>query len=88
MSKKIRFELNRAGVRELLQGGEMQSIINSAAEQISANAADMAGGLEYQVETGTGKSRCWASVKPGSIHAYHKTLKQNILEKAKRSVSV
>lgn len=72
----------------MLQGAEMQSIITGVAEQISANAADMAGGLEFQVETGTGKSRCWASVKPGSIHAFHKTLKHNILEKAKRSVSV
>ncbi|MBR3240235.1 MAG: hypothetical protein IKF99_17570 [Oscillospiraceae bacterium] len=85
---KVKFELNKAGVRELLQGGEMQSIINSAAEQISANAADMAGGLEFEVQTGTGSSRCWASVKPGSIHAYKKTLKHNIMEKAKRSVSV
>lgn len=88
MSKNVKFELNEAGVRELLKSGEMQSIINGAAQQISANASDMSGGLEYPVETGTGRNRCFASVKPGSIHAYRKALKHNILEKAKRSVSV
>jgi len=85
---KIRFELNTAGVRELLQSGEMQGIIADAANMIASNASDMSGGLEYNAEVKMGANRVAATVRPGSIHAYHKTRKENILEKAKRSVKV
>lgn len=85
---KIRFELNTAGVRELLQSGEMQSIISEAAEQVASSASDLSGGLEYNAEVKMGANRVAATVRPGSIHAFHKNRKENILEKAKRSVKV
>lgn len=85
---KIRFELNTAGVRELLQSGEMQSIISEAAEQVASSASDISGGLEYNAEVKMGANRVAATVRPGSAHAFYKNRKENILEKAKRSVKV
>lgn len=85
---KILFELNTAGVRELLQSGEMQSIIENAANQVASTATDMSGGLAYEAEVKMGANRVAATVRPGSIHAFYKNRKENILEKAKRSVKV
>lgn len=85
---KIRFELNTAGVRELLQSGEMQNIISEAAEQVASSASDISGGLEYNAEVKMGANRVAATVRPGSAHAFYSNRKHNILEKAKRSVKV
>lgn len=88
MAKDFRFVLNPSGVRELLKGPEMASIINGAAERIAAQAETISGGLPYEAGGGSGKNRVYATVKSGSVHAYNKTRKENILEKAKRSVKV
>lgn len=88
MGKSVSFELNSAGVRELLQSPEMGAIIQNAAEQVAAKAESLSGGLAFDVSTGTGSTRVWGAVRPGSIHAYHKTRRDNILEKAKRGVKI
>lgn len=85
---KVKFLLNSSGVRDLLRSSEMGAIIQSAAQQVAAEAEGMSGGLPFDVDSGAGRNRVYATVKPGSIHAYHKTRKENILEKAKRSVRV
>jgi hypothetical protein len=85
---KVKFFLNPSGVRELLRGPEMSAIVQSAAQQVAAEAEGMSGGLPFDVDGGAGRNRVYATVKPGSIHAFHKTRKENILEKAKRSVKV
>lgn len=88
MAKGVTVELNFSGVRELMQSGEIQAIVNGAAEQAASAAGDLSGGLPYDVRSGVGKNRAWATVKPGSIHARNKDRKENILEKAKRGVHV
>lgn len=40
MSERIRFKLNLAGLNEIMKSGEMQSVLNSAAEQIAGAAGD------------------------------------------------
>ena len=40
MSNNIRFELNRAGVRELLQSGEMAAIVTSLGGGVASRAGD------------------------------------------------
>lgn len=85
---KVKFFLNSSGVRDLLRSSEMSSIVQSAAQQVAAEAEGLSGGLPFDVDGGAGRNRVYATVKPGSIHAFHKTRKENILEKAKRSVKV
>lgn len=84
---KIRFVLNSDGVRELLKSAEMQSVINSAAEQVKSRAEELSG-LEFETSSTVGRTRCSSRVSPASIHAYHKAMKDNIMEKAKRSVKI
>lgn len=88
MSKNVTVVLNYPGVRELLKSPEMAEIVNGTAEKIAAQAETLSGGLPYETSGGSGKNRVYATVKSGSIHAYNKTRKENILEKAKRSVKV
>lgn len=46
MAEKIKFELSLAGLNELMKSGEMQAVLNSAAEQIADAAGD-----GYEVES-------------------------------------
>lgn len=84
---KAEFKLNGAGVRELLQGAEMQSILQTAAEKAAA-AAMSDSGLEYNVEPRMGKKRAKAIVTPGNAHAYYSNLKHNWLLKALGSARI
>lgn len=43
---KLNFKLNLSGLNELMKGSEMQSVLNSAANQIAGAAGD-----GYEVET-------------------------------------
>lgn len=88
MAKTVTVVLNFPGVRELMQSAEMQGVINNAAAQVAASAEKLSGGLEFDVKQGVGKTRAWASVSPGSVHAIRKDRKDNVLERAKRSVKV
>lgn len=83
MAKSVKFELNRSGVRELMQSAAMASIVNEAARKMQTVCGD-----GYEVTTQSGKTRVNAEVHAATPHAYYSNLKHNTLEKAKRSVSI
>lgn len=88
MAKKVRFELNRAGVRDLMRGAEMSRVIEDAANRVASNATSISDGAAFDVESGVGRNRVYASVKPADAAAYYKTRRDNVMEKAQRSVTV
>jgi len=51
MSKRG-FELNREGVRELLQSAEMAGVIREFSDQVLANAGGQSAGYGMNVQTG------------------------------------
>lgn len=60
---KVRFELNRAGVAELLKGAEMQAILTEKAEEVHGRCtAGSVGTDEYSVNTAVKGSRDRKSV--------------------------
>lgn len=77
MPKKIKFELNRAGVRELLRSEQMKNICKEYADKAKARL-----GEGYEVTTYTGKNRVNASVKAVSSEAIAENLKDNTILKA------
>ncbi len=78
MSKgKIRFELNRAGVRELLKSKEAETVCLEYANAISARAGD-----GYEVDTYIGKNRVNASVMAATYKARKDNYENNTLLKA------
>lgn len=74
---KVRFELNRKGVRELMRGEAMQGILQSYAEAVQQRVGD-----GYELTTHVGVNRANASVHAASEEAYQDTLKNNSLLKA------
>lgn len=74
---KFKFELNRDGVRELMQGQTMQEILKTKASEIQRRAGE---GFESDIHVG--KTRANAMVYPGDPKAYFRNLKSNILLKA------
>lgn len=76
MSKVI-IELNSAGVGSLLKGAELQEFCRKKAEAI----ADRATG-QWEVETGVGKYRSFASVSTKDRATYSENLRSNTLLKA------
>lgn len=74
---KMKFKLNRAGVRELLKSGEMMGICQEHASQIAARA-----GEGYETSTYTGVNRVNASVKASTPEAVRDNLENNTLLKA------
>lgn len=74
---KMRFELNRAGVRELLRSSEMMSICKGY-----ANSALSQLGNGYEVTTHTGKNRVNASVIADTYQAKRDNLENNSIIKA------
>ena len=77
MSKNFRFELNRAGVRELLQSGEMASMVASLGDGVAARA-----GGGYEVTTMVGKNRVNCRVAATTDVARKNNLETNALLKA------
>lgn len=78
MGKTIRFELNRAGVRELLQGGSIGML-----QEIAAGVLGRAGS-GYAMDSRIGKNRANAMVYADSNEAYRDNLNNNTLLKALR----
>jgi len=74
---KVKFELNSAGVRELLQSAEMAGICKQYADQVQGRC-----GEGYTVDTYTGKTRVNASVHAATFKARRDNLKHNTLLKA------
>lgn len=77
-AKLEKFELNYAGVGELLKSGEMKSALISYANQVANRAG--AGYVAYVAPT-----RAVVSVETGTEEAYRDNLENNTLEKAIRS---
>lgn len=73
----FKFELNRAGVSELLKSAEMQSILSGYAEAVAGRAGD---GVEVEVKAG--KRRAYANIRAVSFAARLRNNKNNTLLKA------
>ncbi len=76
---KFKFELNRAGVRSLMQSAEMQSILKD-----KANNALNSLGEGYKSDTYVGKTRANAMVYADTYQAKRDNLKNNSILKAVR----
>lgn len=80
---KIRFELNRAGVGELLKSEEMKGILESYAEQVRSRCTyGSASPEEYETDTRVRGSRAVATVRAATPRARNSNLKNNTLLKA------
>lgn len=76
---KFKFVLNRAGVRQLMQSKEMQSILKD-----KADAALNSLGEGYKSDTYVGKNRANAMVYADTYQAKRDNLKNNSILKAVR----
>lgn len=74
---KVRFELNRAGVRELLRSPEAANICRSYAVGVQSRA-----GEGYEITTYTGRNRANASVHAETYEARKDNYENNTLLKA------
>lgn len=80
---KVKFELNRAGVAQLLKGAEMQGILSEYAEEVRGRCtAGSVGTEEYASAVQVRGSRAVGTVRADSAHAYYSNLKHNTLLKA------
>ena len=78
---KVEIELNREGVKELMQSKEMMAICREIAER----AADTLGS-GYEVTTYVGKTRVNASISAESYRAKKENLETNSILKALNNV--
>ncbi len=76
---KFKFELNRSGVRALMQSAEMQSILKD-----KANNALNSLGEGYKSDVHVGKNRANAMVYADTYQAKKDNLKNNSILKAVR----
>ena len=74
---KVKFELNRQGVRELLKSKEMMDICTEYANNALARLGD-----GYEANTYSGKNRVNAEVFAQSFAAKRENLKANTILKA------
>lgn len=77
MAKSIKFELDRAGVRALMQSPEMQQVLMSYAKQIGDRAGE---GYEPYV----GRNRANVSVRTATEAAARDNFEHNTLLKSMR----
>lgn len=75
MSKSVRFELNKSGVRELLKSAEIEGVIQEFTDQIAARAGD---GYEASV---INQNRAIGRVSAVTIKAKRSNAKHNTLLK-------
>ena len=76
---KIKFELNRDGVRNLMQSPEAQALMLEKAEQIRDRCPDVG----YEADVRVGKTRAVAMVKAATFEAKQDNLDNNTLLKAR-----
>ncbi len=77
MSKKFKFELNRAGVRELMRSQEMLSVCQYEARRALDKLGD-----GYEADTYIGKNRVNAMVSASSYKARKENSESNTILKA------
>ena len=73
----VKFELNREGVKELMQSPEMMRICKQYADNAAARLGD-----GYEVTTHTGRTRVNAEVSAESYQAKRDNLENNSILKA------
>ena len=76
---KTKFKMNTSGVRELLQGAEMQTVLSGYASAIRDRC-----GNGYEQDIHVGKTRANAMVWPESCQAKRENKKNNPILKAVR----
>lgn len=76
MSKKMKFELNREGVRQLLRSPEVMSVLKK-----EADARARLAGTGYSVNTFAGKNRGNAEIFAETAEAKRDNFKNNTLER-------
>lgn len=74
---KVKFELNRNGVHQLLTGTEMQNVLNDYAQNIASKL-----GAGYKTSSYVGVNRANASVYADSYKAQRENLKNNTILKS------
>lgn len=79
MSKKVRFELNHAGVRNLLQSDEMRDAIQSYTDAVLANCGGTSAG--YKADVIIGRNRATGRVSADGARAIRENESQNSLLK-------
>lgn len=79
MSKNFKFELNRAGVKELMQSEKMQKLLNEKATQVRNRC-----GEGYEQDSYVGKNRAAATVSAVTKKARIDNSDNNTLLKAVR----
>lgn len=77
MSKEFKFELNRSGIRDLLQSEQIQSILTEKASEIKNRCGD-----GYAQDIYIGKNRANAMVYADSFKAKIDNSKNNTILKA------
>lgn len=77
MANKVKFQLNRAGVRELMKSPEMMEICRNYAESAVNRLGD-----GYETSTYVGKNRVNAEVKAVTYQAAADNLRNNSILKA------
>ena len=75
---KVKFKLNRAGVRELMKSQEMMNVVTDYADQIRGRA-----GEGYEVSQFVGRNRVNASVFAAIYEALQDNYEHNTLLKAR-----
>lgn len=76
---KIKFELNRDGVRNLMQSPEAQALMLEHAEAIRGRCPD----IGYEADVQVGKTRAVAMVKAETYEARQDNYENNTLLKAR-----
>lgn len=74
---KVRFELNRAGVREMLRSNGAMSVCQSKATEVRSRVGD-----GYEITTYVGRNRVNASVHAATFEARKDNSDHNTLLKA------
>jgi hypothetical protein len=74
---KVKFELNRNGVRELLKSPEMMAVCQGYANRALSSLGD-----GYEVSTMTGRNRVNAEVRAETFAARKENLENNTILKA------
>lgn len=80
---KVRFELNLAGLNELMKSDEMQAILEEAGQTVARNA-----GAEYGTRVHQASYVSICNVYPDSEKAAHENYKKNTLVKALSSAGL
>lgn len=79
MNRLLRFELNNAGVRELLQSEGMKSVVQSYTDQVLTNVGGTSAG--YKADVIIGRNRATGRVSADSARAKRDNENSNSLLK-------